>query len=169
MSVGINPSKIYTHPVMGSALGKWVPLLTSASNFYWHVKKTSPAFADWSPKFAVFQAKRKAGEYRQADLSGGAREALANVLLSLAPVANPSQWLQDQLDAYAKSGAVFRGNDPRFSLADWTLEGSTPVASGGGYAGASPGASEGGGISSTAIGIGLLALAGGLWAYKRRR
>lgn len=166
MSVGINPTKIYTHPVMGSAIGKWVPLLTSASNFYWHVKKTSPSFAEWSPRFAVFQAKRKAGEYRQADLSGGAREALANVLLSLAPVANPSQWLQDQLDAYAKTGAVFKGSDPRFSLADWTLESATPAPSS--YAGADPGADEGG-ISTTAVGLGLLALAGGLWWFKRPR
>jgi len=166
MSVGINPSKAYTHPVMGDALGKWVPLLTSAGNFYWHVKATSPkAFDALASRYAALQAKRKAGEYLQADLSGGAREALANVLLTLSPPANAAAWLQRQLDAYAAGGAVFKGADPRFALSDWTIAGASKPGSA--LPGVEAGAPEQAGIGATEIGIGLLLLAGVLWAKNR--
>ena len=166
MSVGINPSKAYTHPVMGEALGKWAPLLTSAGNFYWHVKATSPAaFEALASRYAALQAKRKAGEYLQPELSGGAREALANVLLTLAPPANAAVWLQQQLDAYAANGAIFRGADPRFALSDWTV--SSGAKPGGSLPGVEPGAPERSGIGATEIGAGLLLLAGLLWAKNR--
>jgi hypothetical protein len=166
MSVGINPSKIYTHPVMGKALGKWVPLLTAVGNFYWHLAKTSPGFAAWRPKYDVYKAKRDAGEYLQADLSGGAKQALANVMLTAAPVSNPDQWLQDRLDAYAKDGKIFLGADPRFALSDWTVAGAAPA--GGGSTSSGMTVAEGAGIGAGAIGVALLALAGYL-EWKRRQ
>jgi len=166
MSVGINPTKTYSHPVLGKALGKWVPLVTAAGNFYWHLSATSPGFAAWKPKYDVFKAKRDAGEYLQADLSGGAKQALANVLLTAAPVSNPDQWLQTALDSYAKDGKIFLGSDPRFALSDWTVATAKPA---GGSMGADiVTAAQGAGIGAGAIGVGLLALAGYL-EWKRRQ
>jgi len=166
MSVGINPAKTYAHPVLGKALGKWVPLVTAAGNFYWHLSATSPGFAAWKPKYDVFKAKRDAGEYLQADLSGGAKQALANVLLTAAPVSNPDQWLQTALDSYAKDGKIFLGSDPRFALSDWTVATAKPA---GGSMGADiVTAAQGAGIGAGAIGVGLLALAGYL-EWKRRQ
>jgi len=166
MSVGINPSKTYTHPVMGKALGKWVPLLTSVGNFYWHLAKTSPSFAAWRPKYDIYKAKRDAGEYLQADLSGGAKQALANVMLTAAPVSNPDQWLQTALDSYAKDGKIFLGADPRFALSDWTVATVKPAGGGSTFDGMT--AAQGAGIGAGAIGVGLLALAGYL-EWKRRQ
>lgn len=165
MSVGINPAKTYAHPVLGKALGKWVPLVTAAGNFYWHLAKTSPGFAAWKPKYDVFKAKRDAGEYLQADLSGGAKQALANVLLTAAPVSNPDQWLQTALDSYAKDGKIFLGADPRFALSDWTVATAKPAGGGMTFDGDT---SDGVGIGAGAIGVGLLALAGYL-EWKRRQ
>lgn len=165
MSVGINPAKVYSHPTMGDAIGKWVPLLTSAGNFYWHIAKTSPAsFDTLKARYAALQAKRKAGEYLQADLSGGAREALANVLLTLLPPPNAAQWLADRLAEYESAGAVFVGADPRFALSDWTAKTQPAAVSGG----VEPGAPEQAGIGAKEIGIGLLIAAGVAWAVKSR-
>lgn len=166
MSVGINPAKVYSHPVMGKALGKWVPLVTAAGNFYWHLSATSPGFAAWKPKYDVFKAKRDAGEYLQADLSGGAKQALANVLLTAAPVSSPDQWLQTALDSYAKDGKIFLGSDPHFALSDWTVATAKPAGDGGMTFDGDT--SDGVGIGAGAIGVGLLALAGYL-EWKRRQ
>lgn len=166
MSVGINPAKTYSHPVMGKVLGKWVPLVTAAGNFYWHLSATSPGFAAWKAKYDVFKAKRDAGEYLQADLSGGAKQALANVLLTAAPVSNPDQWLQTALDSYAKDGKIFLGADPRFALSDWTVATAKPAGDGGMTFDGDT--SDGVGIGAGAIGVGLLALAGYL-EWKRRQ
>ena len=159
--IAINPSKVYRHPVIGiTALGKWVPLLTSATNFYWHLAKTAPKVHTlWKAgPWSTFAGHRAAGAYTTADLTAAAEQALADVLLTVAPVPDAAAWIDAQLVEYGRAGQTFVGADPRVNLGQWV----PIVAAPGGpvpVAGPTPTASASG--SRVLLGIGLLGA--GLW------
>lgn len=166
--IAINPSKLYRNPILGvEARGKWVPLLVSATNFYWHLAKTAPAaHAHWNKlTWPIFKDLRASGAYRDLELTTTAEQALADVLLTVAPVPQPSLWIQAQLDEYAKAGQVFVGSDPRAKLSQWVEVGKTaPVLAA--AAGSQPTVMQAGAGSST---VGWMLLGAGLYLLLRGR
>lgn len=168
--IAINPAKLYRNPVFeAEARGRWVPLLTAATNFFWHLAKTAPTtHVEWKKRaWGVFKAQRDAGAYRDSDLSAAAEQALADVLLTAAPVTNPRTWLQIQLDEYAKAGNVFGGSDPKATLAQWVEIGKSapaPTPAAGGTP--APSTVTASGASS---GIGWVLLGAGLYLLWRGR